>query len=319
MSKRKNCALDTILDRSIVFSFDRTGFARHARRFDPLPQGACLRGREVLVTGANSGIGFSAARALLARGANVHLLCRNPELAQQAAAELESLACEGSVRWHQVDLASRTSVEGFCKAWGSQAVDILIHNAGSMPRHYATTPAGVELTLATNLLGPMLLTRRLLPALEKSTDGRLLWVSSGGMYGVSLSLTELFEPKESYSGVRRYAYAKRAMVSLSELLAQRHPKVFVAAMHPGWVDSRALRSSMPGFAFSLRPILRTPEQGADTLAWLALTARQKLPSGGFWFDRMPQPTHVRKSTNTPSAELERLAKLWDGISSAPLF
>jgi NAD(P)-dependent dehydrogenase (short-subunit alcohol dehydrogenase family) len=93
---------------------------------------------------------------------------------------------------------------------------------------------------------------------------------------------------EDYDGVTAYARAKRAQVALNAEWARRHPDSPVfSAMHPGWADTPGVQQSLPGFRRVTRPILRTPEQGADTILWLA---GSEVASGLFWLDRKPRST-----------------------------
>jgi len=88
-------------------------------------------------------------------------------------------------------------------------------------------------------------------------------------------------------------------------------------MHPGWADTPSVRSSLPRFWRVMRKRLRTPEQGADTLLWLAVAPA--LPSGQFWFDRAPQPTHLLPFTTEPArdrARLWRTCKQLAGLAQA---
>ena len=116
--------------------------------------------------------------------------------------------------------------------------------------------------------------------------------------------------ERSYDGVRAYAETKRAQVVLAELW-QASPlgeRIHFFAMHPGWADTAAVRSSLPRFHALMRPLLRTPDEGADTIAWLA--AAQPAPAGGsFWLDRTRQRTHWLPRTRATEAERDELWRL----------
>ena len=113
----------------------------------------------------------------------------------------------------------------------------------------------------------------------------LIWVSSGGMYTQRLKVDALDAPEVGFDGVVAYARTKRAMVVVSEQLASRlTPKgIAVHAMHPGWADTPGVESSIPGFWKLTQAILRTPDEGADTV-WLVPRSGTRGP-GRFWFDR----------------------------------
>ncbi len=293
--------LDLLLDRSVVFSFDRSGYERHARRFTPLPR---LDGQTALVTGANSGLGFWSARGLARLGARVVLLCRDERRGEQARAEL---AAEGQVEVQRLDVSSLADVRRFAATW-SGPIDVLVNNAGVLPDTLQRTAEGHELTFATNVLGPHLLTTLLLPSL--GAGSRVIAVSSGGMYPVRLSLRALQGQVASFDGVAAYAQTKRAEVLLTELLAAKHPNLTFSAMHPGWADTPSVRSSLPRFWALMKSRLRTPEQGADTIVWLAATGA--LASGKFWFDRREAPTHVVPGTRARPGDVEKLWALVEG-------
>ena len=113
-----------------------------------------------------------------------------------------------------------------------------------------------------------------------------------------------------YNGTRQYAIAKRAQVVLNEMWAQKQPDVHFAAMHPGWADTPGVKSSLPTFRTVTRPLLRTPRQGADTIAWLAAAETLPAPSGTFWCDREPRSIHktaTSRATDTP----DRRRDLWN--------
>ena len=150
-------------------------------------------------------------------------------------------------------------------------VDVVIHNAGALVHERCTTVDDLELTAQVHVVAPFLLTTLLLPRLRASADARVIFVSSGGMYTRRLDVDALEHPAEPFDGVRVYANAKRAQVVLTDLWA-RHPAgrgISFHAMHPGWADTPGVQESLPGFRRVMHPLLRSPEQGADTMAWLA--------------------------------------------------
>jgi dehydrogenase/reductase SDR family protein 12 len=129
-------------------------------------------------------------------------------------------------------------------------------------------------------------------------------------------------PHRGYDGVVAYARAKRAQVTLSEMLAERLASrgIVVHAMHPGWADTPGVARSLPRFRAMLRPLLRTPSEGADTLVWLA--ASRGLPStttGRFWLDRRVRAIHKLSSTRASdtAAERERLWRWLATVSGEP--
>ncbi len=302
---------DRLLDRSILFSFDRSGYRRHARRFRNADLDGDLHGRVCLVTGSNSGIGRAAATALAARGAEVWLLCRDRGRGDEAVRALRNETGNDEVHLAVVDVANLTSVRDFAAGFDRPRVDWVVHNAGVLPANREQTPDGLERTFATNVVGPFLLTHLLRTRLAASEDARVVFVSSGGMYGTALSLNDLDWSRRRFDGVAAYAQTKRMQIVLTELLARRWKPlgVSVHAMHPGWADTPAVRSSLPRFWRVMRNRLRTPEEGADTVVWLCIASEPKGASGRFWFDRAPAPTHLVPFTRETPEQREALHAL----------
>jgi dehydrogenase/reductase SDR family member 12 len=297
--------LSLALDPTIVLSFDRTGFAVHALGFDPDDLAVDLSGRRALVTGANSGIGFETALALADLGAEVVLLCRSLERGERAAQEIRTRTGSRRVSVEWLDVSDLTSVREAAARHAAGPVDVLVHNAGVLPDTRLETKEGFELTFATHVAGPHLLTRLLQPALERSADARVVFVSSGGMYTRRLNLDDpQWKKRGSYDGVVAYAETKRAQVVLAELWAEQlsGTSVRVNSMHPGWADTPSVASSLPRFRRITQAILRTPAEGADTVVWLAASEAARRHNGAFLFDRAPRRTHLLPGTRESAAD-----------------
>lgn len=292
-----------VLDPTIVLSFDRSGFARHAAGFDPRDLEVDLTGRACLVTGANSGIGYATSLGLAARGATVWLLCRNAGRAEAAARELRRATGSRRVHVQLLDVSDLAAVRRFAGSFAAARVDVLVHNAGMLAGDREETAQGHELTLATHVLGPLLLTCLLRPKLAAAGGARVVWVSSGGMYAARLSAADAEWRERPFDGVAAYAQAKRMQVVLAETLAgQLAPeRIAVNAMHPGWAETPAVRSSLPRFHALTQRILRTPAEGADTVLWLAVSDAARGETGKFWFDRAARRTHFLPRTRETAA------------------
>jgi NAD(P)-dependent dehydrogenase (short-subunit alcohol dehydrogenase family) len=287
-----------MLEATVVGSFSRVGF--HVRsKLDDWPaadRGRALRGKTVLVTGATSGIGLAAATQLTQLGATVRFLARDAARADAARARIEQAAGRDvDVTYDVADMSDFVSLRGFASrllASGAR-VDVLVHNAGALNRSYSPAPDGSELTLAAHVLGPFLLTKLLLPALQDAERARVITVSSGGMYTQRFDLGDLEMDRDGYDGRIAYARAKRAQVVLTHEWARRvlPGKIVFHAMHPGWVDTPGVASGLPGFHRVMRPLLRTPAQGADTVVWLASADEALASTGRFWLDRRARSEH----------------------------
>jgi NAD(P)-dependent dehydrogenase (short-subunit alcohol dehydrogenase family) len=293
-----------VLDPTIVLSFDRSGFARHAAGFDPHALEVDLGGRICLVTGANSGIGYATSLGLAARGATVWMLCRSAERAEAAARELRRASRSRRIRVQLLDVSDLAAVRRFASSFAPANVDVLVHNAGMLADQREETAQGHELTLATHVLGPLLLTCLLRPKLAAAGGARVVWVSSGGMYTARLSAADAEWRERPFDGVAAYAQAKRMQVVLAEVLARQLAPdgIAVNAMHPGWAETPAVRSSLPRFYAVTKRILRTPAEGADTVLWLAACDAARGETGKFWFDRAARRTHFLRRTRESAAE-----------------
>jgi dehydrogenase/reductase SDR family member 12 len=300
--------LDSVLDRTILFSFDRGGFLRHASGFPSDALDVDLTGRVCVVTGANSGIGRATALALACLHAEVWLLCRDGARGAEAVVSIREASKSSQVHLEVVDVSRLEEVRAFAARFAPRRVDLLIHNAGVLPAVREETPDGLELTLATNVIGPFLLTHLLHDKLAAASGARVIFVSSGGMYATRLSLDDPQWTTRTFDGVAAYAQTKRMQVVLTELMARRWARSSIAvhAMHPGWADTPGVRSSLPRFWRLMRGRLRTPEQGADTVVWLAVAPRESLSSGRFWFDREAQSAHLLPFTRELPLDAARL-------------
>lgn len=291
--------LDRLLDRAIAPGYSAVGYALR-RPFwhggDAQPD--ALTGNHVLVTGASGGIGAAIALGLARRGADVHLLARSEESAAAARRRIVDTLSAGAgssarLHAHACDVSDLAEVKRF----GGQLLDQLpaaglhaiVHNAGVMPEQRKLSAQGHELTLATHVLGPLLMTELLRPALRRDGDARVVLMSSGGMYTTPLVLDDIEYESGEYRGATAYARTKRMQVELAPLLARRwSADTAVYAMHPGWVDTPGINQSLPRFVRLTRPLLRTPEAGADTAIFLTATEPAP-PSGSFWHDRTQRP------------------------------
>lgn len=306
--------IDDALELAVLPSYTRIGYTTRQRLYrwtDPATRD--LSGRVVLLTGATSGIGLAAARLFASTGATLLLLGRDEARTGRVCEELRQGTGNHAISALIADLHDFEAVETAASEALARhdRLDVLIHNAGTLAEERQSAPDGTESTIATHVIAPFLLTARLLPRLVES-EARVITMSSGGMYTSPLHVMALEMDAASYSGPRQYARAKRAQVTLNEMWAERMADSGVRfhAMHPGWVDTPGLSQSLPGFRRALRPLLRSPEQGADTLAWLAADDGRPLRSSGrFWLDRKPRSIHRLRMTRRSDTP-ERRGRLW---------
>lgn len=302
--------VDTALDRTIVPGYSRIGYALRRSWWPADLADGALDGHTVAITGANSGLGKATAAGAARLGASVRLLCRSVDRGEQARREIVAAVPGSSVDVDECDLSSLKSVRAAASRLRDELPSLrgLVHNAGVLPPERAETEDGHELTVATHVLGPHLLTAELRPLLSADSDARVVFVSSGGMYAQRLRVDDPEFHEGEFNGTAAYARTKRMQVVLAELWAKRMTGVSVHAMHPGWADTPGVTDSLPGFAKIVGPILRTAAQGADTAVWLLGSPEAGESTGLFWHDRRPRPTSYLPYTRYSDEDAE---KLWD--------
>jgi dehydrogenase/reductase SDR family protein 12 len=305
--------IDTALDRTIVLGYGRTGMAvrRHLPGWSTeLPR---MEGSRVLVTGAASGIGLAACQGFARLGASVLAVARSGHRAESATEQIRAAVPGADVRPLVCDVANLRELRTLAKILerDEQGLDVLVNNAGVMPDDRERSVDGYELMFATHVLAPFALTSWTRSLLERCAPARVINVSSGGMYGQRLRADDPQSERDSYGPKKVYARTKREEVVISELWAERlrDDGVVVHAMHPGWVDTKGVREWLPIFRALTLPIIRSPEQGADTVVWLGAAPEALRSTGRFWHDRRQRPTHHPLGAAAPG-ERERRA-LWD--------
>ncbi|MGG5258435.1 SDR family NAD(P)-dependent oxidoreductase [Phycicoccus avicenniae] len=310
--------VDVALDRTVVPGFTALGLGVRRRLpgwpADPRP--GALAGRHVAVTGATSGLGRRTALDLAALGATVHLVVRDTARGETVAAEVDAaVGREGAARVWWCDTSDLDSVRTFAGRFLAADLPLrgLVHNAGALPAERTESAQGHELTQALHVLGPVLMTELLLPSLAADA-GRVVLVTSGGMYTQALPADDPEYRHERSSGSVAYARSKRGQVELLPVLSERWaPRgVTVHATHPGWARTPGLDTSLPAFSKALRPVLRSDAAGADTTVWVVAAEPAPQP-GRFWHDRRPRPTSVLPSTAPALADRVRY---WAWVAGA---
>ncbi len=300
----------------MVGSFSRVGPALRSRldRWAP-PAAGALAGQTALVTGPTSGLGRLAAGRLADLGARVVLVGRDGD---RLAGVRDELAARTGDDRYPIVVADMSLVASATRA--AQAVraseprlDILVDNAGAIHQERRETQEGIEATLAVLVVGPFALTAGLMPMLIAAPAGHVIAVTSGGMYAQPVDLGDLEWKARPYNGVRAYAQGKRIQVALVREWARRLAGASVSAnaMHPGWADTPGLADSLPGFYRSMRPILRSAEQGVDTITWLATSDEIDAPGGHLYLDRRQRPFDRLPATRLSAADRQ---ELWEQIS-----
>ena len=303
---------DGALEASVVGSFTRVGYAARRAMFHWQPEPADLTDRVALVTGATSGIGLATAHALAGSGAEVWMVGRDATRLVAARDQIRAVTPAARLKTVVADLGVLEEVRACADTVKREAarLDVLVHNAGALSHELQVSGDGIELTAQVQVVAPFLPTTQLLPVLRATGDARVITVSSGGMYMQPLDLAELVAPRAPFNGTRAYANAKRAQVVLNEMWARRPvgDGIWFQAMHPGWADTAGVRVALPRFHAALRPLLRTPTEGADTVVWLAGAPEARAGNGGFWLDRRRRAVNRVPWTRTSD---HAAGQLWD--------
>lgn len=271
----------------------------------------------ILVTGATSGIGYQAALDFVKAGATVLGVGRNPSRCQQARESILKICPEAHIDFLMADLSIQTSVHQLADQVlklladnGNRALDVLYNNAGIYASRRTLTRDGIEMTFAVNHLAPFLLTQRLLPALQRATDGRVITTGSASHYQV-LIYPSRPEKAPFFIGIQAYAISKLSNNLFSFEFNRRVPTANLHAwvVDPGLVNTDiGLKDS--GFLSSLVWRNRqkqgtSAEVPALTVHRLALAPRQEIIDSLYWKDCQPKSS----SRLSQNADLARL--LWE--------
>jgi NAD(P)-dependent dehydrogenase (short-subunit alcohol dehydrogenase family) len=238
---------------------------------EQMPKGA-IRGRTVIITGANSGIGKAAAVRFAAGGDRVVMACRDLERSERARKEVMAASGSDRVELMRLDVSSFASVREFCAAFRERhpVLDVLVHNAGYFNhgiRTYQFSPDGVELTFATNVFGPQLMTELLVEPLSRSADARVLFASS-------TNLKNFFDPKRAiefdnlrgehsdsrrYSVYRMYGDSKMGLLLLTYRMAEEYAELGIkvnAIMIPATRVEKATLRKLRSYFRVIGPIVQ---------------------------------------------------------------
>ena len=312
--------IDRLIEAPVATSFTTVGYRLRQQLADWTPlTDYDLTGHTVAITGPTSGLGEASARQLAAMNASLVLIARNEAKVSALAEELVGLG-SGEMSTVVADLGDHDAVRAAAAEMAKDSTPLraLLHNAGALFNERRENGAGMELTTAVQVVSPFILTSALLPRLEAADPGRVITMSSGGMYSTGLRVGSLQMDADGYKGTEQYARCKRAQVTLNEVWAEKlaDRPVRFHALHPGWADTPGVDEALPTFGKIVGPLLRSPEEGADTMSWLAADDGAPVDSNGeFWLDRATRSIHklpTTKRTDTP----ERRQELWDWVVEA---
>ncbi|HEY1885485.1 MAG TPA: SDR family oxidoreductase [Roseiarcus sp.] len=276
-----------------------------------------MKGKTVVATGATSGIGEVAVLALAGLGARIVFIARDEARAKATMQKLEAKAPGLGHRVHLADLSSMAETRKVSEAIAANEprIDVLINNAGALFSGRRVTPEGLELTFALNHMAYFVLTEALRDKLIASAPARIVSTSSSAHQGASLDFSDL-QSANGYGGYKAYGRSKLANILFTRELARRLAGTGVTAncLHPGAVATR-FGDESGGLIGLLIRVLRlsfiSPEQGADTIVYLASSPEVANTSGGYFVKRkMTEPSAAAQDDGAAKslwAESEKLA------------
>lgn len=304
------------LGRAVAFygrfflSFTEPGY--RLRRWRWPKETRDFRGQLWLVTGASGGLGGYIAREAARAGARVLAVARSTQKleATRAAAQAQDIAGIECLRCDFTSLADVQQLLHTLRERGER-IDVLVNNVGVLLDDHALTAEGYERSFVSNLLSHYQLTEGLIAS--GLLGAQVINVTSGGAYNVPLStaMLDVVDPAR-FNGTFAYAFHKRAQISLNHEWRRLHEDrdgdrgIGFYVMHPGWVDTEGVRTSLPRFRQALKSWLRDEASGADTVLWLA-AKRPAQPAYDprheiLWFDRAIRPAHVFARTRQAAAD-----------------
>ena len=273
----------------------------------------------VLITGATRGIGRAAAIELARRGAEVALVGREPQRVQETAREARASGGGAPVHEHVADLMLMAEVRTLATEIKNRyrSIDVLANNAGAMFGSRKETSEGLERTFALNHLAPFLLTNLLR---ERLDGGRVVTTASGAHQGGRLDLHDL-QSERSYSAMRVYGTSKLCNILFTRELARRAPRLRANCFHPGVVRTgfgKNENSIWKPLITVSGPFFRSPERGARSLVWLALSDEASELTGAYVQDeRVLDPSAQARDEILADGLWERSEELAGLAAEAP--
>lgn len=277
-----------------------------------------LQGKVIVVTGANSGIGFTAAGNFAARGATVALVCRDQARGQQAQREILQFWPQANVRLYLADFSLLASVADLARRLLEDfpRIDVLCNNAGGANGSRQETAEGFEKTFVTNHLGSFLLTQSVLPALLNAASAggaRVVFTSSLGHKNSALDCNDL-NLEHGYTTLKAYGRSKLMNLLTARELQRRFAdqNLICSSFHPGAVRTPIWRKGgvlAHLLGIVMYPFMVSSDQGADTLIWLATSADAgSVAANGNYFYKRRQVAVAPFATDAAGAALWRASE-----------
>ncbi|HZB91637.1 MAG TPA: SDR family oxidoreductase [Stellaceae bacterium] len=277
-----------------------------------MSDGAAMKGKVCVITGATSGIGLVAAQRLAAQGARLILIGRDKARGERALARIRQLVpgAELGVRYADLSLLAEMKRLAAEIAAAEPRLDVLINNAGAMFTRRSVTADGLERTFALNHMAYFVLSNGLRASLAAAAPARIVNVASAAHRRNVLDFGDL-QSARNYDGFRTYGRSKLANILFTRELARRVEGAGVTAncLHPGFVATRFGDNNTGlfrlGLGFAKSFFALTPEQGAETMVYLA-AAPEIAAASGEYFDK------CRVATPSAAAQDDAAARrLWE--------
>ena len=277
-----------------------------------------LNGKVCLVTGANSGIGRSAAHALAQMNATVVMVCRDRRRSEPVLDEIKAATGNQNVELMICDLSSQTDLRRFAGEFikTHNRLDVLLNNAGIVVRKRSLTEDGIESTFAVNHLGYFLLTNLLLDLLKKSAPARIVNVSSATHAYGKVDFDDL-QSEKKYGGFAAYANSKLANVLFTYELARRLEGTGVTAncLHPGPVATGLFRNLPKPIEALIKLVTISPDKGAETSVYVASSPEVEGVTGKYFAKKRERKTSKESYNEEAAHRLWEVSEKMTGISS----
>jgi len=275
-----------------------------------------LAGKLAVITGATSGIGLATAVLLAHHGARIIAVGRDANRCRNAEEDIRASCPEARISFLLADLASQKQVRRLAaeiRSLDLPCLDILVNNAGVYSQKKVLTEDGIEKTFAVNHLAPFILTHELLPLLVRSSNGRVITVSSDSHYHLTLNPRVLHNPA-FYLGILAYGQSKLANILFTAEFNRRNSKSFVHAyaVDPGLVKTDIALKDQPLLSRLIWKIRSSagvdPQVPARTMLYRATDPSIQHSPENYWCDQRPQK--ASRQANDPALSRE----LWDTSS-----
>jgi len=280
-----------------------------------------MQGKMLLITGATSGIGEVAARELARQGARIVFIARDRARAERTLAELERAGPGAGHGFHLADLSRLAEMKRVAAAILEREprIDVLINNAGALFPRREVTEDGLEMTFATNHLAYFVITNLLLGRLKATPGARIVSTASGAHERATLDFGDLQSAK-GYSGFTVYSRSKLMNILFTRELARRLEGSGVTAncLHPGFVNTRFGESGGGLMSLGLRVAKKfalSPEEGAETLIYLASSPEVARTTGAYFYKRKPVAPSQAAQNDADARRLWEISAQLSGVGA----